>query len=170
MKILVIGAAGFIGFCMARRLIDAGHQVVGLDSLNSYYDIRLKYARLGQLGIKQEEIRDEGLVDSAKTPLMSFVKMDLTDRIGLSHLFEGQRFDCVVNLAGQAGVRYYIDDITAAMALVIGKAAHQCRATQGLQHRSFVAHHAHGLHFRHRESYRQASHQALKGYAAGRCL
>lgn len=110
MKILVTGAAGFIGFSMAQRLTDAGHEVVGLDSLNSYYDSRLKYARLEQLGINQADIRDEGIVRSVKTPLMSFVKMDLTDRIGLSRLFEEQRFDCVINLAGQAGVRYSIEN------------------------------------------------------------
>lgn len=110
MKILITGAAGFIGFSMARRLTEAGHEVVGLDTLNSYYDTRLKYARLAELGINQADIRDEGIVSSVKTPLMSFVKMDLTDRIGLERLFSEQRFDCVINLAGQAGVRYSIEN------------------------------------------------------------
>lgn len=110
MKILVTGAAGFIGYSIAARLIREGHEVVGLDSLNSYYDTRLKYARLQQLGIRQEDIRDEGIIGSVSTPLMRFVKMDLADRTGLSRLFGKERFDCVVNMAGQAGVRYSIEN------------------------------------------------------------
>lgn len=110
MKILITGAAGFIGFSIAKRLTEVGHEVVGLDTLNSYYDTRLKYARLAELGINQADIHDEGIVSSVKTPLMSFVKMDLTDRIGLERLFSEQRFDCVINLAGQAGVRYSIEN------------------------------------------------------------
>lgn len=108
MKILVTGAAGFIGYSLVERLLTEGHEVVGLDSINSYYDTRLKYARLEQLGIRQEDIHDEGLVGSMKSAALRFVKMDITDRIRLSHLFGQERFNCVINLAGQAGVRYSI--------------------------------------------------------------
>lgn len=110
MKILVTGAAGFIGYSLAERLIKERFDVVGLDNINSYYDTRLKYARLQQLGIRQEDIHDEGLAQSVKTDRLRFVKMDLTDRIRLSELFRQERFDCVVNLAGQAGVRYSIEN------------------------------------------------------------
>jgi UDP-glucuronate 4-epimerase len=90
-KILVTGAAGFIGFHLCRRLLSAGHEVVGLDNLNDYYDVRLKQNRLSQI---------EGLSG------FSFCRMDLSDREGLSVLFGEQGFDVVVNLAAQAGVRY----------------------------------------------------------------
>jgi UDP-glucuronate 4-epimerase len=92
-KILVTGAAGFIGFHLCRRLLSAGHEVVGLDNLNDYYDVRLKQDRLSQL---------EGLSG------FSFCRIDLSDRNGLSALFKKQGFDVVVNLAAQAGVRYSI--------------------------------------------------------------
>ena len=110
MKILVTGAAGFIGFSITKRLLEARHEVVGLDTVNSYYDTRLKYARLETLGICQADIRDGKLIPSATTRLFRFVKMDLTDRIGLAGLFENEGFDCVINLAGQAGVRYSIEN------------------------------------------------------------
>lgn len=110
MKVLVTGAAGFIGYSLAKRLIEAGHTVVGLDNINAYYDPRLKYARLSQLGIMQEDIRDGILTKSTQSTEMSFIKLDLTDPTGLTKLFEKERFDCVVNLAGQAGIRYSIDN------------------------------------------------------------
>jgi len=91
MKILVTGAAGFIGFHLSRRLARDGHTVIGLDNLNDYYDVRLKLARLKEL---------EPLAD------FSFIKMDLADRPGLEKLFAEHQFDRVVNLAAQAGVRY----------------------------------------------------------------
>jgi UDP-glucuronate 4-epimerase len=91
MKLLVTGAAGFIGFHTAARLLDRGDTVVGLDNLNTYYDPRLKQARLEQL---------------ASRPGFAFAKLDLADRDGVAKLFETERFDRVVNLAAQAGVRY----------------------------------------------------------------
>jgi UDP-glucuronate 4-epimerase len=90
-KILVTGAAGFIGFHLSRRLLERGVEVVGLDNLNHYYDVALKQARLVLL----EECAG-----------FRFVKMDLADREGMSGLFREERFDAVVNLAAQAGVRY----------------------------------------------------------------
>lgn len=92
-KVLVTGAAGFIGFHYARRLCEAGHEVIGLDSLNDYYDPALKRARLAQL---------------APSGNFRFVKLDLADRAGVEALFAGERPQIVVNLAAQAGVRYSI--------------------------------------------------------------
>lgn len=94
MKILVTGAAGFIGFHTAKALLDRGDQVVGLDNLNDYYDVALKQARLAEL---------EGRNG------FRFVKADLADCAPLEKLFEVEKFDRVVHLAAQAGVRYSID-------------------------------------------------------------
>lgn len=90
-KILVTGAAGFIGFHVSRRLLARGDEVVGLDNLNAYYDVRLKEARLAQL---------QG------QPGFSFRQFDLSDREGMTGMFAGDRPHRVVNLAAQAGVRY----------------------------------------------------------------
>lgn len=90
-KILVTGAAGFIGFSLAKRLIERGDEVVGVDNLNDYYDVNLKKARLAQLEGRQG---------------FRFVKMSLEDREGILSLFKKERFDKAINLAAQAGVRY----------------------------------------------------------------
>jgi UDP-glucuronate 4-epimerase len=95
MKILVTGAAGFIGFNTARRLLDRGDEVVGLDNLNEYYDVRLKLARLDIL---------------KQMPGFRFARLDLADRAGMSALFEQERFARVIHLAAQAGVRYSIEN------------------------------------------------------------
>ena len=91
MKILVTGAAGFIGSHLTKYLLTRGDEVVGLDNLNNYYDVNLKLARLEQL---------EG------QPNFRFIKLDLADRQAIADLFESEKFDKVVNLAAQAGVRY----------------------------------------------------------------
>lgn len=95
MKILVTGAAGFIGYYLARKLLEAGHEVVGLDNLNDYYDVSLKQARLDQL-----------------TPFAGFrfIRQDLADRQGMAALFASESFDQVVHMAAQAGVRYSLDN------------------------------------------------------------
>jgi len=95
MKILVTGAAGFIGFHTARALLERGDEVVGLDNLNEYYDVTLKKARIATL-------RDHRR--------WRFVKLDLADRQGMQELFAGERFDRVVHLGAQAGVRYSIEN------------------------------------------------------------
>ena len=94
MKFLVTGAAGFIGFHTARRLCAEGHEVVGIDNLNDYYSVALKEDRLAQL---------------AGLPNFSFHKLDIVDKDGLFRLFEEHRFQRVIHLAAQAGVRYSVD-------------------------------------------------------------
>lgn len=110
MKILVTGAAGFIGAAMVKALLADGHEVVGLDNINSYYDTSLKYARLAESGVRQALIHDNVLVESHLHAAYRFVKMELNDRIQMDLLFSHERFDAVIHLAGQAGVRYSIDN------------------------------------------------------------
>ena len=110
MKILVTGAAGFIGFHLVSMLAKRGDSVVGLDSINDYYDVNLKYARLLETGIEQKEIESNKLVCSTKYSNYKFIKLDLLERDNLVNLFVSEEFDVVVNLAAQAGVRYSIDN------------------------------------------------------------
>lgn len=110
MKILVTGAAGFIGYHLAKKLLQLGHQVIGLDNINAYYDPDLKYARLRDLGICSEAAKNYGvIVSSGKYPNAQFVKMDLEDRENLPTLFKEHQPEIVCNLAAQAGVRYSIE-------------------------------------------------------------
>jgi UDP-glucuronate 4-epimerase len=106
MKILVTGTAGFIGFHLANRLIERGDEVVGLDSINDYYDIRIKYGRLSVAGINQNEIAYNHLIQSKKKSNYRFIKLNLEDKTNIDKLFEKEKFDKVSNLAAQAGVRY----------------------------------------------------------------
>lgn len=110
MKILVTGTAGFIGYWTVKRLLGKGHEIVGIDNINSYYDTGLKYARLAETGIVQEEIKDNRFAHSKTNPEYKFMKTDLTDRINLAELFRQEAFDIVINLAGQAGVRYSLEN------------------------------------------------------------
>ena len=95
MQILVTGAAGFIGYHLSEKLLARGDRVIGLDNLNDYYDVSLKEARLERLR-RQDHF--------------TFVKADLRDRDALNALFEATRFDAVINLAAQAGVRYSLEN------------------------------------------------------------
>ena len=95
MNVLVTGAAGFIGFHVAQKLLARGDQVVGLDNLNDYYDVKLKLARLKQV---------------EDTPGFTFARMDLQDRPAMDALFREHDFDAVINLAAQAGVRYSLEN------------------------------------------------------------
>lgn len=110
-KILVTGAAGFIGFHLCKRLAEQGNTVVGLDNINDYYDVNLKYARLNELGVNRadvEEFKDK--VPSSIYTNLTFVRMNLEDREQLPALFQAESFDAVVNLAAQAGVRYSLEN------------------------------------------------------------
>ncbi|MEQ8217983.1 MAG: NAD-dependent epimerase [Arenibacter sp.] len=112
MRILVTGAAGFIGFYVSKMLINQGHTVVGLDNINDYYDINLKYARLKELGISRSDAEKFGQLSyNATNPIsFSFVRLNLEDREALPELFKDQNFDVVCNLAAQAGVRYSLEN------------------------------------------------------------
>lgn len=110
MKILVTGSAGFIGFHTVNELVKMGYNVVGLDNINDYYSPRLKYARLNEAGIDQEDIKWYSLAQSSKTPNYRFVRMNLEDKQQLFSLFQSESFDYVINLAAQAGVRYSIEN------------------------------------------------------------
>lgn len=108
MKILVTGAAGFIGSAVCRRLLDRGDVVVGLDNINDYYDPELKYGRLAGLGIAKEAIDWYKFVKSDSVDGFSFVRMNLEDTQAMRMLFANGAFDIVINLGAQAGVRYSI--------------------------------------------------------------
>ena len=114
MKILVTGTAGFIGYHLAKKLLNRGDEVVGLDNINDYYDVNLKYARLNELGINKDNLGSEvltsPLLNSTKYPKHKFVKIDLADTNSIYNLFETEKFDAVCNLAAQAGVRYSIEN------------------------------------------------------------
>jgi len=110
MKILVTGAAGFIGFHLVNALSRLGHCVTGIDNINDYYDVNLKYSRLVHSGIAQEEIEYGKKITSSCLPNYSFAKIDLTDYEKVSKLFAEEQFDCVCSLAAQAGVRYSIEN------------------------------------------------------------
>lgn len=109
-KILVTGAAGFIGFHVCRQLLSAGWWVIGLDNINDYYDVRLKYDRLSELGIDRDAIQDNNLVKSNLYTNFAFVKMSLEDTSSMRGLFAKHSFDRVCHLAAQAGVRYSLEN------------------------------------------------------------
>ncbi len=106
MKILVTGTAGFIGFHLVKRLVQNNFHVIGLDNINDYYDVRLKYGRLKETGIEKEQINYGELTQSSKYENYRFIKLNLEDKEKLDKLFEEEKFDIVCNLAAQAGVRY----------------------------------------------------------------
>jgi UDP-glucuronate 4-epimerase len=140
LKILVTGTAGFIGYHLAKKLLERGDEVVGLDSINDYYDVNLKYARLAELGIDYHALlavanksycehneaisetaasqapRSDGHCErsaailSSKYPKHKFIKASLEDTQTINNLFETEKFDAVCNLAAQAGVRYSIEN------------------------------------------------------------
>lgn len=105
-RVLITGTAGFIGFHLARRLVDQGYQVTGLDIINDYYDVNLKYDRLALSGISRDQISYNHLVSSTSSDNYQFIQLKLEDRDAIFDLFASQKFDVVVNLAAQAGVRY----------------------------------------------------------------
>ncbi|HFD13938.1 MAG TPA: NAD-dependent epimerase [Epsilonproteobacteria bacterium] len=116
MKILVTGAAGFIGYHLSRKLLERGDEVIGIDNINDYYDINLKYGRLHELGIDKDSISEKERVHSSSYEKFIFIKLDLSDREGMAKLFEDNSFDAVCNLAAQAGVRYSLENPNAYIA------------------------------------------------------
>lgn len=110
MKILVTGSAGFIGYHLTKKLLERGDEVVGLDNINDYYDVNLKYARLDELGIDKEQVEENELINSSVYKKFSFTKTDLVDTESVNRLFVEHSFDAVCNLAAQAGVRYSLEN------------------------------------------------------------
>ncbi len=105
-KILITGTAGFIGFHLANKLLDEGYHVTGLDEVNDYYEVSLKYSRLEQAGIAREKVSYGSIAVSSKNKNYQFIQLKLEDKEVLMSLFAMQKFDIVINLAAQAGVRY----------------------------------------------------------------
>lgn len=108
MKIIITGAAGFIGYHLVQKLVETDNEIVGLDIINDYYDLRVKYGRLENCGIHIQNIKHNVMLQSTKYENYKFIKLDLSDQKHIYQLFEQEKFDVVVNLAAQAGVRYSI--------------------------------------------------------------
>lgn len=109
-KVLVTGAAGFIGFHMSKTLLDRGYQVVGIDNINDYYDVTLKFDRLNELGVARQDAERYNEVAKSSKSNFRFLRLNLQDRENLPRLFSEDQFDIVCNLAAQAGVRYSIEN------------------------------------------------------------
>ena len=110
MKVLVTGAAGFIGFHLVTKLCERDDEVVGIDNINDYYSVTLKYARLEELGVAEEKIIQGHEIKSTKYNNYRFRRIDLTDKESIEYLCKKEKFDIIVNLAAQAGVRYSIEN------------------------------------------------------------
>ncbi len=110
-KLLITGTAGFIGYHTTKKMVDLGYEVVGLDNINDYYDVNLKYARLNELGIEREGAEKfNEFVGSSKYESLRFVRMNLEDRNEIERLFKDEGFDAVIHLAAQPGVRYSLEN------------------------------------------------------------
>lgn len=105
MKVFVTGIAGFIGFHLGKRLFEDGFEVVGYDNLNDYYDVQLKLDRLKELGIEHKY--NQRISSNSK---LQFIKADLLEKVVMFNLFESEKFDYVIHLAAQAGVRYSLTE------------------------------------------------------------
>ena len=110
MKILITGTAGFIGYHLAKNLLQRGDTVVGVDNINDYYDVELKYDRLNDCGISRKAETWHTPVQSSTFPNYTFIRANLEDNEQLKKIFSVGKFDVVCNLAAQAGVRYSIEN------------------------------------------------------------
>lgn len=112
MKLLLTGTAGFIGYFLTKKLIEINPdiEIVGLDNINNYYDLRLKYGRLADLGFSESDISYGEKIVSSFSKNSSFIQLRLEDKIGIDRLFVEEKFDVVCHLAAQAGVRYSIEN------------------------------------------------------------
>jgi UDP-glucuronate 4-epimerase len=111
MKILVTGAAGFIGYHTCLHLVSLGHEVYGVDNINDYYDPKLKFNRLSELGLGESETKIfNNEVQSTKFRNIRFTRLDLVDNDSVDELFGREQFEVVCNLAAQAGVRYSLEN------------------------------------------------------------
>lgn len=110
-KILITGAAGFIGFHVCKSLVGLGHDIYAIDSVNDYYDINLKFDRLKNLGFNKDEssvfLKE---IKSSKFDNLKFLRIDISDNENINNLFQNEHFNVVCNLAAQAGVRYSIEN------------------------------------------------------------
>ena len=106
MKILVTGTAGFIGYHVTKKLVEIGHDVIGLDIINDYYDVKIKYGRLDILGFNKDEIAENKLMESNKYKKLKFIKADISDKDILFSIVKNENIERICHLAAQAGVRY----------------------------------------------------------------
>ena len=109
-KILITGTAGFIGYHLALKLLNRGDEVIGLDSINDYYDLRVKHGRLSNTGIDHSRVKYGQLIRSSSFENYSFIQLKLEDQKGINRLFKDHKFNKVINLAAQAGVRYSLEN------------------------------------------------------------
>ena len=105
-RLLVTGTAGFIGFHLIKSLFGSNYEITGLDNINDYYDVDLKFSRLSETGIARKKITYNKLINSKVSDQYKFIQLDLEDKDNLIRLFRESNFDKVINLAAQAGVRY----------------------------------------------------------------
>ncbi|MBN2403547.1 MAG: NAD-dependent epimerase [Spirochaetes bacterium] len=106
MKILITGTAGFIGFHLVQKLIERSDDIIGLDNINDYYDVKLKFGRLLETGISENRIKYNKILKSEKYNNYQFIKLNLEDKKNIDALFKNEKFDKICHLAAQAGVRY----------------------------------------------------------------
>jgi UDP-glucuronate 4-epimerase len=110
MKILITGSAGFIGYHVVKYYCNLGFEVIGIDNINDYYDVNLKFDRLKSCGIIFNSENQNNKIVSIKYPNYKFLKLDITDSSALNVLFEHEKFNLIIHLAAQAGVRYSIEN------------------------------------------------------------